>query len=180
MEIPYGGDALVPSLTLADQIEAYLLRLLAERTAVELQRTQLAQQFACAPSQINYVLLTRFTPARGFLVESRRGGGGYIRVVRIPTDLGSAVTAVPESLSQTEAEHVIDRLREDGLCGEREAQLMRAAVDRNALGLPLPLRDRVRASVLRAMVAALVRTCSRGEGRRNGATGRGGASGDDV
>ena len=71
--------------SLTDHIEDYLKRMLAisTRNFVEIQRVELARKFACVPSQVNYVLNSRFSPARGYLVESRRGGGGYIRIYRI-------------------------------------------------------------------------------------------------
>lgn len=143
--------------TLADQIEAHLLQLLAAEARIELQRTQLAHMFACAPSQINYVLDTRFTPARGYLVESRRGGGGFIRLVRLPADGTSALADLPLRISQMQAEHMIDRLAEAGVCSIATAAVMRAAVDREAIGLPLPLRDDVRARLMRAMLEACLR-----------------------
>ena len=71
---------------IADLIEAYILRQLAAKQdgKVELRRTDIADEISCAPSQISYVLSTRFTPAKGFVVESRRGLGGYIRIVQVP------------------------------------------------------------------------------------------------
>ncbi len=71
---------------IADLIEAYILRQLAAKQdgKVELRRTDIADEISCAPSQISYVLSTRFTPAKGFAVESRRGLGGYIRIVQVP------------------------------------------------------------------------------------------------
>jgi len=154
--------------TLADQIEAHLLRLLASEARVELQRTHLAHMFACAPSQINYVLDTRFTPARGFLVESRRGGGGFIRLVRVPAQAGAALAELPARIAQTEAEHVIDRLQDEGVCGAETAAVMRAAVDREAIGLPLPARDDVRARLLHAMVEACLRFRAEDQGAASG------------
>ena len=68
---------------LCDDIERFILQAMAQRSWVELQRNILAAQFSCAPSQINYVLSTRFTPAQGYRVETRRGGGGFVRVFRI-------------------------------------------------------------------------------------------------
>jgi transcriptional regulator CtsR len=150
--------------TLADQIEAHLLRLLAAQARVELQRTHLAHMFDCAPSQINYVLDTRFTPARGYLVESRRGGGGFIRLMRVPAEAGAALAELPARISQTEAEHVIDRLLGEGLCAPAAAAVMRAAVDREAIGLPLPLRDEVRGRLLRAMAEACLRARALSDG----------------
>ena len=71
-------------MKLSDLIAQFITDQLTGQDAVELQRSQLASRFGCAPSQINYVIETRFSPARGFSVESRRGGGGYIRIVRVP------------------------------------------------------------------------------------------------
>lgn len=72
---------------IADLIEAYILRQLAAQQdgKVELRRTDIADEISCAPSQISYVLSTRFTQDKGFVVESRRGLGGYIRIVQVPT-----------------------------------------------------------------------------------------------
>ena len=82
--------------------------------AVELQRSQLASRFGCAPSQINYVIETRFSPARGFSVESRRGGGGYIRIVRVPMGpsalLQHTVAALGEQVDQSGAQLLLHDL----------------------------------------------------------------------
>lgn len=145
----------MPCMT--DEIERHLLQLLADRAGIEVQRADLAEHFGCAPSQISYVLVTRFTPARGFVIESRRGGGGYIRVVRLPAEARGDVAVVPEACDQATAEQHIERLREAGRLTAREAAILRAVVAREVLALPLPLRDRIRAAVLRAGVCAAMR-----------------------
>lgn len=146
---------------LADHIESYLKALLDQNAGqLELQRCDLAQQFGCAPSQINYVLATRFNPQRGYLVESRRGGGGFIRIIRlnIQDDLHRLVhERIGNLVSQDEAVGLIQRLQEDGILSEREALLMQSAVQREALPLELPLRDAVRASLLKSMILAILR-----------------------
>ncbi len=142
---------------MTDNIERYLLRLLDRGGSLEVQRADLAERFGCAPSQINYVLVTRFTAARGFLVESRRGGGGYIRVSRLPEDAWSDVGDLPEALDQATAEQHVARLAEAGRLTLREAAVLRAVVSREVLRLPLPLRDHVRAAVLRAGLWAVLR-----------------------
>ncbi|MEL7601687.1 MAG: CtsR family transcriptional regulator, partial [Bacillota bacterium] len=71
---------------LSDSIELFIKELLDQSDEVSLQRNELAQHFNCAPSQINYVLATRFTPDKGYIIESRRGGGGYIRVLRLSVE----------------------------------------------------------------------------------------------
>lgn len=142
---------------LTDDIEAYLLRRLAPQDTLEVQRADLAERFHCAPSQINYVLITRFTPARGFLVESRRGGGGFIRLSRLSEDACAELGELPDALDQATAEHHIARLAEAGRLSGREAAILRAVVSRTALPLPLPLRDQIRARVLRAGLWAALR-----------------------
>lgn len=142
--------------SLSDLIETHLLAMLGDSAEVEVQRAELASRFGCAPSQINYVLVTRFTPARGFLVESRRGGGGFIRVSRLPADAWADVGELPDDLDQATAEQHIARLREAERLTAREAAILRAVVSRTVLRLPLPLRDHVRAAVLRAGLGAVL------------------------
>ncbi|MGE5591621.1 MAG: CtsR family transcriptional regulator [Bacillota bacterium] len=149
---------------LADRIEAYLLSLVrqAPEGVVELQRAELAEKFDCVPSQINYVLATRFSPERGFVVESRRGGGGYIRISRLNLDSSDELQqlvhrAMGDAMSQDVALAYITRLQEAGLLTPRETALMTAVVHREVLALDLPARDILRANLLRAMLLALLR-----------------------
>lgn len=147
---------------LADDIEQYLKEHLQRSQMVEVQRAMLAAHFACAPSQINYVLTTRFTPERGYVVESRRGGGGYIRIIRLNLEEGDALhqllhQGIGERVSQAEALGFIGRLHEHGYLDDREVALMEAAMHREALLVDLPLRDRLRAHLLRSMLLAILR-----------------------
>ncbi|MDI6894071.1 MAG: CtsR family transcriptional regulator [Bacillota bacterium] len=148
---------------LADLIEEYLESLLvdAPEGSVEVQRGELAERFGCAPSQINYVLDTRFTYAQGFLVESRRGSGGYLRIVKLPAHAREVIRRAlehgPETMSQVQAERCILRLHGEGIITAREARLMAAALRRETLALGLPWRDEVRARVFRAMLLELAR-----------------------
>ncbi|MDI3316721.1 MAG: CtsR family transcriptional regulator [Bacillota bacterium] len=153
--------------TLADLIEAFLLERLRERETLEIRRIELSERFGCAPSQVNYVLETRFRPERGFLVESRRGGGGYIRIRRLPAlaagrRLLQEAAAVGERISQDQALRLIESLRAERLLSEREAILLAVAVDRSVLALELPWRDQIRARLLAAMLGVLGRV--EGEG----------------
>jgi len=147
---------------LADEIERYLKDLLRRSETLEVQRAMLAARFACAPSQINYVLSTRFTPERGYIVESRRGGGGYIRIIRLKIerveDLQELIQRqIGDAITQDEALDIVARLFEQGIINEREAAIMQAALRREALRLDLPARDMVRADLLRAMLMAILR-----------------------
>lgn len=150
--------------TLAEQIEDYILSLLRANRhgVVELQRGYLAMRFGCVPSQVSYVLDRRFTVERGFLVESKRGGGGYIRIVRLtmePEGDGRShlVRQIGEAISERRADAVIDRLQREGWVTAREGALLRAATRRDVLAVALPLRDQLRARLLKQMLAALWR-----------------------
>lgn len=149
---------------ISDLIERYLKKLLSEspHDYVEVQRSELAMRFSCVPSQINYVLTTRFSAGHGYIVESRRGGGGYIRIVKITLNqrgdlLLDIQDLIGDSISQTEAEGLIKRLLEEELITLREARIMLAVMGRGTLRLGLPLRDQLRALVLKAMITALLR-----------------------
>lgn len=149
---------------ISDLVEHYLKELLAEspQDFVEIQRSELAIRFNCVPSQINYVLTTRFSTGHGYIVESRRGGGGYIRIVKIPLDqrvdlILDICDLIGDNISQREAEGLIERLLEEELVSLREARVMRAATGRDILRLSLPVRDQLRALILKAMVTAVLR-----------------------
>ncbi len=145
----------------SDLIEEYLYDLVkqSDHGVIELQRNDLAQMFSCVPSQINYVIATRFTLERGYVVESKRGGGGYIRIKRIAPEhidqIGKLVRAVGTNIAQKEAEGIIWRLESDEVLSSREADIMRVALSRDVLSLPLPERDIVRARLLSAMLTAV-------------------------
>ncbi|MBX5468230.1 MAG: CtsR family transcriptional regulator [Firmicutes bacterium] len=143
---------------LSDEIEAYLLQLLesSPNRCVEIQRSELAVRFDCVPSQITYVLMTRFTSDRGYLVEGRRGGGGGIRLTRIKTDRQDILEALGglEAVDQARAQDIVQRAQEAGLVREREANLIKNALRREVLQIDLPERDRLRARLLKALMTA--------------------------
>jgi len=150
--------------TLADRIENYIKLMLnsSRDGTIELQRQELALRFTCVPSQVTYVLGTRFTVERGYLVESRRGGGGYIRIARIPLNAENGLKvwvqeALGDYISQDAATELLNRLAEEGLLTRREERLLAAAVNRQALVLELPQRDRVRAAILKTVILTLMR-----------------------
>ncbi len=147
---------------ISDIIEGYLKEVieLNDKGLVEIKRSEIADMFQCVPSQINYVINTRFTEERGYQVESKRGGGGYIRIVRVEltsiTDLidemiGQLGNAAPQQVT----EDIVFRLIDEELITKREAKLMLSAVDRNVLSLNLPLRDEIRARIFSAMLTTL-------------------------
>lgn len=158
-----GGDKRHMS-NISDLIEKYLKDLLeqSKQDQIEIQRNELAGKFDCVPSQINYVLTTRFNLERGFMVESRRGGGGYIRIVRLPldkkTDLVTEINQlIGNQISQRMAEGIIRRLVEEKLINTREGRLMLAATSREVLRVGLPARDQLRALIMKAMINTILR-----------------------
>ncbi|EKB3201071.1 CtsR family transcriptional regulator [Listeria monocytogenes] len=147
---------------ISDVIEAYLKQVLESSEAVEIKRSEIADKFECVPSQINYVINTRFTMERGYIVESKRGGGGYIRIIKVKMNdklqlLEAIISMVHDKkVSQSFSEDVILRLlEEEEVITKKEARLMVAALDREVLILPLPDRDILRSRILEAMLVAL-------------------------
>ena len=121
---------------------------------LEVQRSELAQKFNCVPSQINYVMSTRFSPERGYIVESRRGGNGYIRITRVQVDretlLMHVINSLGDSVDLPSARAILGNLAESGALTEDLARTLLAAVGDKALGaVPRDLRDQVRADVLK-------------------------------
>lgn len=118
----------------------------------ELQRAELANKFKCVPSQINYVISTRFSPEHGYIVESRRGGGGYIRITRVAMEherlIMHTVNTVGEELDLNTAAALTANLLQNGAIDKNEAQLILSAVGNGALRpAPVSERDILRASI---------------------------------
>ncbi len=152
-------------MRLSDSIESFIKTLLTqEEPEVELKRNELAEYFGCAPSQINYVLATRFTLDDGYVIESRRGGGGYIRIVRVvhsgPQKLLYLIQErIGDTLTQAECNRMIAALQQEKLVTKEEAGIMCAALNDTALSVPMPdtMKNALRAKVLKSMLTALAR-----------------------
>lgn len=148
--------------SISDIIEQYIKEVIHGSRAgmVEVQRSELAEQFQCVPSQINYVIATRFSLEHGYIVESKRGGGGYIRIRQLQFDEAESVLSVlrnlGSSMSEREAEGVIERLLRESIISNREAAMLRSAVKRETLQIDLPIRDALRARILIAAMVALL------------------------
>ena len=127
----------------------------------ELQRAELANRFNCVPSQINYVISTRFSPEHGYIVESRRGGGGYIRITKVRTDpkmlVMHTVNAVGDSISFNSAAALISNLLSENVMSEKAARLMIAAIGNSAMRPAANTdKDRLRASIFKQMLINLI------------------------
>ena len=146
-------------MAISDLIAGFIMEMLEDSDgSAELQRSTLAERFNCVPSQINYVIATRFSPERGYLVESRRGGGGYIRISRVQhTDKRSVImhtiNSAGESLDLRTAAAFLSNAVHTGALEEREARLILSALSENALRVvPGEYRNVVRASVFKYML----------------------------
>ena len=149
--------------SLSDLIESFIKQMFegSDDDFLEIQRNELANTFKCAPSQINYVLATRFTTDKGYYIESRRGGGGCIKIRRADIDKNEYIkhainSSIGYEISQQDAEYYIDAFQERGYITEREAMLMNAVINDKSIDLPKNLRDRLRAKLLKAMVVSII------------------------
>lgn len=151
-------------MRLSDAIEQFIKEMMVEeqQSGIDLKRNELAEYFHCAPSQINYVLSTRFTPDHGYVTSSQRGGGGYIRIVRIMRSDKEHMQyllrdRVGESITAGEAQLLCQHLYERGAVSESDAKLMIAATSASALSVPVPenIKDAMRARILRSMLLSV-------------------------
>ena len=148
-------------MRISDLVAQYINDIIDEQDgAAEIRRNELATTLGCVPSQINYVITSRFTPEQGYIVESRRGGGGYIRITRIRTTRSGAimhiVNSIGKSLDKASAEIMLTNMLDRGIIDSRTARLMAAAMGERAYAdVPQQYRDAVRAAVFKNMLLTL-------------------------
>src|SRR5690554_936441 len=150
--------------SLADHIEAYIKRMLRESqtNSVDLSRAQLADTFACVPSQINYVLTARFSLERGYVVESRRGGGGYIRVGRVPvadryTHAMQILQTIGDELEEKQLNDILACFRDMQWISEIEMRRIRGIVQQEVSTVSQG-KELLRASLARALLFWIVKS----------------------
>ncbi len=145
-------------MRMSEQVARYIMEMLDSRDGTaEIRRNELADQMGCVPSQINYVITSRFTPEQGYVVESRRGGGGFIRITRVQLSGTSALMHVVNSiggdLDGNSARMLIVSLADRGAVSDAAAEMMLAACSDSALRvLPQEYRDIARAGILKQML----------------------------
>ena len=163
--------------TLAKQIETYIKQMIeqSEEGFIDIRRSEMAGLFMCVPSQINYVLETRFSNQQGYLVESRRGGGGFVRIIKLSVEgsenlLAMINRAEGKQVSQKNGEGLIDRLVEDELLTPREGSFLKAMTngsifrelrEMEAMGKSAnctELEEMLRGRMLHAVLVNLLRT----------------------
>lgn len=149
-------------MLISDTIAAFIDEMLNDcGGTLEIKRNDLAKRLGCVPSQINYVVSSRFTPERGYIIESRRGGGGYIRIIRkvMSEDdlLMQMFQATGESLAEKDLYSLLDTLYSTDLITARENRFARACLSQTALAaLPKEVQSSVRASSFRNMLLSLM------------------------
>lgn len=147
---------------ISDVIEQFILKSLKEDGTVEISRNDLAGFFSCVPSQINYVLETRFTLDRGFVKESKRGGGGFIRISKVPVSDDTYVNSlIMESiggeLTERRASQILDKLQDDEVIEPRERMLIQASISERALNMPYSFKDKLRAQIFKNVLVVLLK-----------------------
>lgn len=166
MEITYitltEEEGVMVMRNISDIIEEYLKKKLSDKgkNVIEIKRSEIANQFQCVPSQINYVINTRFTIEKGYLVESKRGGGGYIRIIRVEHQseaemIDDIIQMINPAITQQMAVDILNRLLEEEIINAREARMIASIMDREVLAVQLPMRDEMRARLLTAMLTTL-------------------------
>lgn len=149
-------------MKMSDIVAQYIMRMLDETDGnAEIQRNELANTLGCVPSQINYVITSRFTPEQGYIVESRRGGGGYIRITRVTTDRRVAIMHIVNSIgsriSSASAAAILSNMSDRNMISEYERILISSALsDKAYSSIPQESRDILRAAIMKNMLITLV------------------------
>jgi transcriptional regulator CtsR len=147
-------------MRISDVIENFIKSMFDDEDAVTLQRNDLAEHFNCVPSQINYVIQTRFTPMQGYYVESQRGGGGYIKIQKVNVTksnyLMHIITSIGDKITAKEVDVFVKNFLENGVVNEKEAKLIKSATSDKVLPLDDETKDKVRARIFKNMLITLV------------------------
>ena len=149
-------------MRISDVIEEFIRDMLkdTENGFIEIQRNELAEHFNCVPSQINYVIATRFNPSQGYYVESKRGGGGHIKISKVKITKGNylmhIINNIGETLTASEADIFISNLLSYQMIQEVEARLLKVATSDKVLTVPQNIKDTLRANIFKNMLINLV------------------------
>ncbi len=148
-------------MKLSNLIEQFIKDMLSESGEIELKRNELANHFNCVPSQINYVISTRFSPERGYIVESRRGGGGYIKISQVAPVGGNyvmhTVNVIGGSLAFDDARAIVQNLYDNGFLTADEAKIVVSALGDKAIPLKRPEQDMVRAAIFKNILVNIAK-----------------------
>lgn len=144
-------------MRMSDIIEEFIKEMMKdEDDFIEIQRNELAEHFNCVPSQINYVIATRFRPQQGYYVESRRGGGGHIRIKKVSNDKEDffmhIISNIGDQTTSNEVDILISNLLSYKMIDETIAKLLKVATSDNVLTVPQDTKDKLRANILKNML----------------------------
>ncbi len=148
---------------ISEVIEQFIIASLGDNDSVDISRNSLAEYFSCAPSQINYVLDTRFTIDRGFVKESRRGGSGFIKISRLKQSddfdyLNSLVIdSIGDELTFKRMSQILDKLLSDKIVDENGKKLIEASLSEDSLSMPFTIKDKVRAKAFKNVLIELMK-----------------------
>ncbi|MCI8383490.1 MAG: CtsR family transcriptional regulator [Clostridia bacterium] len=146
-------------MRVSDIIEEFIKELFEQEDSIEIQRNELAEQFNCVPSQINYVIATRFKPSQGYYVESRRGGGGHITIKKVNNTKSEYMMHIINNIGSEITSNEVDILISDFLTFDiikpMEARLLKVATSDNVLQLERTEKDKVRARIFKNMLLNL-------------------------
>jgi len=148
-------------MRISDMIEEFIKELFVEgEDSIEIQRNDLAEHFNCVPSQINYVIATRFKPSQGYYVESKRGGGGHIRIKKVTITKSNyfmhIIASVGEKMTAQEVDIFISNFLSYQMVSEKEAKILKVATSDNVLNVPHEWRDTLRASIFKNILLNLI------------------------
>lgn len=147
-------------MKMSDMIEQFIKDLFDDEEYIEIRRNELAEQFNCVPSQINYVISTRFGPSQGYYVESKRGGGGSIKIKKVNLTksnyLMHIITNIGNKISSNEVDIFISNFISYNIITQKEAKLLKVATSDNVLTVPTEIRDSLRANIFKNMLLNLV------------------------
>lgn len=147
-------------MRMSDMIEEFIKELFQEEDSIEIQRNDLAEYFKCVPSQINYVIATRFKPSQGYYVESKRGGGGHIKIKKVNITKSNyfmhIINSIEDALTRQEVDIFISNFLSYEMISETEAKLLKVATSDNVLRLLQPERDQTRARIFKNMLINLI------------------------
>lgn len=147
---------------ISDIIEEFILEQLDDEDFINLSRNELANFFNCAPSQINYVLSTRFTLPKGFLIESHRGGGGYIKLERVNLNKNNYIddllnNTLNYEITYEECLTILDNLNNLNIIGEEGVKVLKYALSDKAMAMPIKIENKQRANILKNVLINYLR-----------------------
>ncbi len=147
---------------ISEAIEQFIIATMGENDTVDISRNSLAEYFSCAPSQINYVLDTRFTVDRGFVKESKRGGSGFIKISKLKNTDDNAylnslvIESIGEELTFKRMSQICDKLVADSILTVNEKVLIEASLSEDSLAMPFTIKDKVRAKAFKNILLQLM------------------------